>query len=144
MIPTILFVDDDKEDEEMTRECLEKLGFVNFSFCPDGKTALSHLAVLANNQLPNLVVLDLQLPDLDGLELAKALNGHERFGGMWVVIYSGSLTPSIKIKLKEAGVVEIFQKPTNVQELNSILTKVIQLANEHHKQLTTLEENEKF
>jgi CheY-like chemotaxis protein len=138
MLPTILFVDDDKEDEELMRECLEKLGFVNFSFCPNGKTALSHLATLAYDQLPNLVVSDLQLPDIDGLELAKALNTHEGYGGMWVVIYSGSLTPSIKTKLKEAGVVEIFQKPSNVQELNSILTRVIQLAHEHNKQLTSL------
>jgi DNA-binding NtrC family response regulator len=55
---------------------------------------------------------------------------------MWVVIYSGSRTPFIEIKLKQAGVIEIFQKPANVQELENILTRVINLATEHHKQLT--------
>jgi len=136
MSPRILFVEDDKEDEELTRDCLEKLGFVNFSFCPDGKTALSHLATLSNNELPSLVVSDLHLPGIDGLELARTLNAEERFRGMWVVIYSGSRTPFIEIKLKQAGVIEIFQKHANVQELENILTRVINLATEHHKQLT--------
>ena len=138
MSPRILFVEDDKEDEELTRDCLEKLGFVNFSFCPDGKTALSHLATLSNNELPSLVVSDLHLPGIDGLELARTLNAEERFRGIWVVIYSGSITPATKIKLDEAGIKEIFQKPANVQELENILTRIIHLATEHHKQLTSL------
>lgn len=141
MKPTILFVDDDKDDEEITRGCLDKLGFVNFSYCPCGKTTLSHLAALADIQLPNVVVSDMQLPGLDGLELAKTLNAHERFRGIWVVIYSGTITRAIKIKLEQAGVKEIFQKPNNMQELENILTQVINLANEHQKQLTSSKEN---
>ena len=141
MGPKILFVEDDKEDEELVRERLEQRAFSNFMFCPNGDTALSHLATLSKNELPNLVVSDLHLPGIDGLELARALNVQERFRGMWVIIYSGSRTPFIEDKLKQAGVVEIFQKPANLEELDAILTRVIQVANEHHKQLTSLKEN---
>ena len=141
MGPKILFVEDDKEDEELMRERLEQRAFSNFSFCPYGDTALSHLATLSKNELPNLVVSDLHLPGIDGLELARTLNVQERFCGMWVIIYSGSWTPFIEDKLKQAGVVEIFQKPANLEELDAILTRIIQLANEHHKQLTSLKEN---
>jgi len=111
MSPRILFVEDDKEDEELTRDCLEKLGFVNFSFCPDGKTALSHLATLSNNELPSLVVSDLHLPGIDGLELVKALKAHESFRGIWVVIYSGSITPATKIKLARLALKKYFKSP---------------------------------
>ncbi len=138
MRPKILFVEDDKEDEELMRERLEQRAFSNFSFCPSGDTALSHLATLSKNQLPNLVVSDLHLPGIDGLEIARALNVQERFRGMWVIIYSGSRTTFIENKLKQAGVVEIFQKPANLEELDAILTRIIQLAHEHNKQLTSL------
>ncbi len=110
-------------------------------FCPNGDRALSHLATLSKNELPNLAVSDLHLPGIDGLELAKALSVQEHFCGMWVIIYSGSRTPFIEDKLKQAGVVEIFQKPAKLEELDAILTRVIQLANEHHKKLTRLKEN---
>lgn len=138
MGPKILFVDDDKEDEELMRDILEQLKSSDYSFCSDGKAALCHLATLANHELPDLVVSDLHLPGIDGLELVKALKAHESFRGIWVVIYSGSITPATKIKLDEAGIKEIFQKPANVQELENILTRIIHLATEHHKQLTSL------
>ncbi|HUP13989.1 MAG TPA: response regulator, partial [Niastella sp.] len=130
--PTILFVDDDKDDEQIIRGGLEKLNFWRFEFCPDGNGALAHLATLTDKELPDLVVSDLQLPIFDGLELAKALKADSRYVEIAVVIYSGRLSPAIKLKLHEAGVTEMFEKPTNIEDVIQILTGLIKLATEHH------------
>lgn len=135
MGPTILFVDDDTEDVQIIREGLDQLGFSQFDFCTDGIAALQHLTTIANKVLPNLVVCDLQLPLFDGLELARALKADSRYKGIPVVIYSGSLTPAIRLKLQEAGVTEMFEKPATVKELKPVLNKLIELATGHHLQL---------
>ncbi len=74
MGPKILFVEDDKEDEELMREMLEQRAFSNFMFCPNGDRALSHLATLSKNELPNLAVSDLHLPGIDGVKPVTFLN----------------------------------------------------------------------
>ncbi len=139
MSPIILFVEDDKDDEEIMREILEQVKFSDFNFYHDGNAVLNHLATLANNQMPDLVVSDLYMPRFNGLELAKAIKADERFVGIWVVIYSGTINPGITIKLTQAGVTGVFKKPDNVEELKYIITQLIELATEHHKQLVTPE-----
>ncbi len=140
MGPSILFVDDDKDDEEIVREGLELLQFLQFGFCPDGKAALKHLSTLSNNELPDLVVSDFQLPNFEGLDLARALKADSRYRGIQVVIFSGSLPPAIRLKLHEAGVTEMFEKPTGKEELKYILTRLLKLATEHHIKLEDLKE----
>lgn len=136
-----MFVDDDKDDEQMVREGLEQLGFSQFDFCRDGNAALEHLTTLSNNELPDLVVSDLHLPLFDRLQLARALKADSRYRGIQVVMYSGSLTPAIRLKLQEACATEIFEKPISTKKFRSILTRLIELATEHHMKLAGLKEN---
>ena len=141
MGPIILFVDDDKDDEQIIREGLNQLGFSQFEFCSDGNAALKQLAILSNDKLPHLVVSDLHLPIFDGLELAKALKADSRYRGIQVVIYSGSLSPAMRLKIYEAGVTEMFEKPTSTEELRYILSRLIELATAHHIKLIGLKKN---
>ncbi len=134
---SILFVEDDKDDEEFIQEMLEQLTFSNFTFCKDVKSAFEHLATLPKDQLPDLLVSDFQLPSLNGLYLAKALKDDVHFKQIDMAVFSGSLTPATKIKLQRAGITEIFQKPTSAEELRAVLIRLIELATEKHKQLMT-------
>lgn len=64
----ILLVDDDPDIHEIQRVYLEKEGYVLF-FARDGKEAIR----LAEKEQPDLIILDVQLPDMDGFEVCRSI-----------------------------------------------------------------------
>ena len=63
---TILVVDDEPKITQLVRDYLERAGF-SVSVAHDGKRALS----LAKTEKPDMVILDLGLPQLDGLDFTR-------------------------------------------------------------------------
>ena len=64
----ILVVDDEPKIVQLVRDYLERAGF-HVITAPNGKTALS----LAHSEKPDLVILDLGLPEMDGLDVTRTL-----------------------------------------------------------------------
>src|SRR5512137_332333 len=60
---------------------------------------------------PDLVLLDIMMPEMDGLEVARHLQGEERYRNPKVVILSALSDPDTQRKAKEAGVLEYWIKP---------------------------------
>ncbi len=82
---TILLVEDNPDDELLTRRALKKSGIPNrVSVVRDGAEALDLL--FGVEQLPRLVLLDLNLPKVDGLEVLRRLRADERTRGLPVVV----------------------------------------------------------
>jgi DNA-binding NarL/FixJ family response regulator len=74
LVPTVLIVDDHPSFRATARALLEEEGFDVVGEAADGESALEASKVLR----PDLVLLDVQLPDIDGFEVARrlqALNG---------------------------------------------------------------------
>lgn len=69
MRPTLLIVDDHPEFREFARMLLETEGFAVTGAAPDGESALQAVC----EQHPDVVLLDLQLPGIDGFEVAERL-----------------------------------------------------------------------
>jgi CheY-like chemotaxis protein len=67
-VPTVLVVDDSATDRRLAGGLLERVG-CTVRYAADGKEALGHLAA----ELPDLVLTDLQMPNLNGLELVSAV-----------------------------------------------------------------------
>jgi CheY-like chemotaxis protein len=84
----ILLVDDDGDSREAVRAFLEAEGYA-VTEAGDGKHALD---ILTSGELPepNLIVLDLEMPVMTGLELLTALEGHARLSAIPVLVVSGS------------------------------------------------------
>jgi CheY-like chemotaxis protein len=78
----VLVVDDSSLDRQLTSRLLEEIG-VQVRETADGKVALVALAVMAE-QLPDVVLTDLQMPNMDGLELVKQIR--ERFPTVPVIL----------------------------------------------------------
>jgi CheY-like chemotaxis protein len=90
----ILLVEDNPDDEQLTLRALRKLTpRVTVEVSRDGQEALDHLYDL-RNPLPNLVLLDLKLPKLSGLEVLERLRHHERTRYLLVVVLTSSDEPS--------------------------------------------------
>ncbi|MBX3193263.1 MAG: response regulator [Labilithrix sp.] len=77
--------------------------------------------VLVGSFQPNLVILDVFMPGIDGLEVCRRLKANPETRGIHVIIVSGHVTAPLKKKALEAGAVSCLNKPVDVQELLSIL-----------------------
>ena len=85
----ILLVEDDADDEALTRRALEKNKVRNeLVVAHDGQEALDYLRDAS--RLPELVLLDLKLPKIDGLEVLRRLRADERTRLLPVVVLTSS------------------------------------------------------
>ncbi|TXT25214.1 MAG: hypothetical protein FD138_2977 [Planctomycetota bacterium] len=69
MISRVLVVDDSPVDRRLAGRLIEKVGDMEVFYAPDGKAALEAV----EEHLPDLVVTDMQMPELDGFGLVEAL-----------------------------------------------------------------------
>jgi len=106
---TILVVDDEPKIVELARDYLEHAGFAVVSAF-DGSEALTR----ARSDAPDLIVLDLGLPKLDGLDVARALR---RDSNVPIVILSGRADETDKLVGLELGADDYVTKPFSPKEL---------------------------
>ncbi|MEK6250982.1 MAG: response regulator transcription factor [Actinomycetota bacterium] len=83
MPPTVLIVDDHPSFRASARRMLEAGGYAVVGEAPDGASALAAVRELG----PELVLLDIQLPDIDGFEVAERLSGN---GGVPAIVLTSS------------------------------------------------------
>lgn len=106
----ILIIDDDPEICEQVTACLGELGYKAFSSL-NGEEGLRHIA----NFSPNLVLLDMRMPGMDGLEVLKQIN--QRFPNLVVVMMTGVHDTAIATKAIELGACEYITKPIGLNDL---------------------------
>jgi PAS domain S-box-containing protein len=110
----VLVVDDDRDTRDMLQAALEQRGF-NVVLTSSGKRALT----LARQEHPNLILLDLKLPGMDGYEVLQRLKGMPETADIPVVVITGSLTDDElkQQKLLSLGAARFMTKPFSVDEL---------------------------
>ena len=106
---SVLIVEDEKQIRRIVRTALEAEGYKVF----DAQTAKEGLTEAATRK-PDLVVLDLGLPDLDGVEFIRDLRG---WSAMPVVVLSARAGEADKISALDAGADDYLTKPLGVGEL---------------------------
>lgn len=112
MAQTILVVDDDREIARLVRAYLEQAGFR--AVCAyDGTTALR----LIGSERPALLVLDLMLPDCDGLELARSLRADPATAGLPIIMLTARVDDTDRIVGLELGADDYVTKPFNPREV---------------------------
>jgi CheY-like chemotaxis protein len=110
----VLVVDDDRDTRDLLQSALEQRGF-SIVLTSSGKRALT----LARQEHPNLVLLDLKLPGMDGYEVLQRLKSRPETAEIPVVIITGSLTDEElkQQKLLSLGAARFMTKPFAVDEL---------------------------
>jgi DNA-binding response OmpR family regulator len=108
-MPTVLVVDDERQIVEIARDYLRHAGFAVVT-ARDGHEALER----ARAERPDLVVLDLGLPGLDGLEVAKTLR---RESNVPIIVLTARVEESDRIRGLEAGADDYVTKPFSPREL---------------------------
>jgi DNA-binding response OmpR family regulator len=116
--PRVLVVDDDRELLSLVNTLLTRVGIEVVT----AETAAAAAQVLRQTPLPNLVILDLMLPDVSGLELLRQIRAKDVFDSLPVVILSALADPNEIRDGLEAGADRYVTKPY----LSSNLTGVVQ------------------
>jgi two-component system alkaline phosphatase synthesis response regulator PhoP len=105
----ILVVDDEPRIAEICRDYLERAGF-KVTLADNGTDALA----LARTKRPDLVVLDLGLPKLDGLDVTRALRKHSNVP---IIMLTARVEESDKVTGLELGADDYLTKPFSPKEL---------------------------
>src|SRR2546430_17063339 len=105
----ILVVDDDRQLLRALRINLTARGY-DVQLAPDGVTALA----LAARQPPDLVIVDLGLPDMDGVEVVQGIRG---WSTVPVIVLSARHLEQTKVHTPDAGAINYIIKPIGMDEL---------------------------
>ncbi len=135
----ILIVDDEQLNIEVVRRYLEIGGYGNLiSTDHAGQT----LPLMGLNR-PDVVLLDIHMPEINGLEILAAIRSDETLCRTPVVILTGSSDPETKLTALQAGATDLLQKPVHGEELLARLGNVLRVKAYHdrlHRHSEDLEE----
>ena len=118
----ILIVEDDPRDVELTLTALEDYKLANeVVVCRDGKEALDYLYCRGQFQTrssenPAVMLLDLKLPKVDGLEVLKQIRSDEQFKMIPVVVLTSSHEEKDMMRSYQLGVNAYVVKPVDFHE----------------------------
>lgn len=127
----ILLADDDAEDRQMAREALIEARLLNEVDCvEDGQELLDYL----NNEgkfqdserysLPGLILLDLNMPKMDGREALKEIRSSERLRRLPIIVLTTSKAEEDIVKTYDLGVNSFISKPVTFNGLVDIMKTV--------------------
>ncbi|MBS1625552.1 MAG: response regulator [Bacteroidetes bacterium] len=122
-----LIVDDDHEDHQIIREAFTMFSSVTgtFHYVDNGQRAIDFLTAYQDaSELPSLIVLDINMPLLNGLETLKILKEHEMFKMIPVVIFSSSYNPSDIEMARQHGAADYITKPNSFSQYKEIIDKL--------------------
>jgi CheY-like chemotaxis protein len=128
---TILVANDDEREVRMIRRALAKAkSGVAVQFVADGEEVLARLTgeyPFTNRRLfsfPDLLLLDLKLPRMNGLEVLEALRGHALLKRLPVIVLSGSERPKDIALALESGANSFVMKPSRPREFIAMIRAV--------------------
>ena len=122
----ILIADDDPEDLELIEEAiLSTKQAVELNKFTNGLTAIEYLNTRNDNDLPHLIILDYNMPELNGAQLLSSINSQPRYRTIPKVIVSTSNAPLHIQECMRNGAAGYIVKPDNMQELYNMGEKLL-------------------
>ncbi len=109
---TILVIDDEKDLVELVRSNLERDGF-DVAAAHDGSTSLQQ----AKRTLPNLILLDIMMPGMDGLDVCREIRADSRTRSIPVIMLTARAEETDKVVGLELGADDYMTKPFSPREL---------------------------
>lgn len=121
----ILYAEDDLDDQELLTEMLQQVdGGLKLVCVGDGYDVLQHLESLTpGSDYPCIIILDINMPALDGMQTLKILRNHHKYGKIPVVIFSTSNSQKDRDQAAELGANEFITKPVKPDHLETIANK---------------------
>lgn len=130
---TLLIVEDDIDTSEMLRVYFEAQGY-RVVTAASGQEALEK----GRQQLPDLILLDVRLPDIDGFEVGKRLQDDLRTSRLPVIFVTERRERDDRIAGLKLGAIDYITKPFDVQELRLRVRNALRRASSQNNAVTGL------
>ena len=119
----ILVVDDDAELAKILARAFSRFADYDVETCGDGINALIRIG----RQPPDLVVLDIVIPKMDGIQVCRVLKGQPQTRGIKIVAVSGQKLPFSEKKLIDIKVDAFFRKPLDLAAVTGRVAELLRV-----------------
>lgn len=121
----IMVVDDSDDDYEITEFAIRSVNIQNpLHRCADGVDAINYFFSVsqndAGNKLPAIILLDLNMPNLDGKKVLERLRSHQGTKEIPVIIFSNSNDPQDVHACYRLGANSYIQKPFGLENMQAV------------------------
>lgn len=117
---TILVVDDQEDERTIQRAMLTHLGY-DVREAGDGAAALAE----ATASPPDLILLDIAMPRMDGLSVCRALRADPRTAAIPVIFFTASVLGNLEQMAAAAGGQGVLVKPVNPRQVAGEVTRLL-------------------
>jgi two-component system cell cycle response regulator DivK len=116
----ILYVEDNEYNRKIVRQLLSRSA-CRLIEAGDGETGVA----LARQELPDLILMDVQLPKMSGLDATRTLKADARTAGIPVIVITSFALSGDREKAAAAGAIDYLAKPYSPRELLAMVRKVL-------------------
>ena len=118
---TILIVEDNAKNMKLTGDLLRAKGSTTF----EAMTGESGVR-LALEQRPDLILMDIQLPDINGIQALERLRAHAQTAAIPVIAFTASVTAAERHRIAAAGFSGFISKPIDVREFLAAIAALLE------------------
>lgn len=120
--PFIIIAEDDADDRLMIQELLdESTAKIKYQFARDGEVLIN---LLKNDPLPSLILLDLNMPKIDGRQALQIIKSEQALKEIPVVILTTSINQDDKDRCIKLGAADYIAKPSNYGDMREIILRL--------------------
>jgi len=121
MQPKIMIIDDELLTIEVVKEHLKVDGYENFVATDNAVHALS----MISREQPDVVLLDIRMPQVSGLDILKEMRGDQRLANIPVIVLTATTDDEVKLRALELGATDLLHKPIHSGELLARLRNIL-------------------
>jgi two-component system cell cycle response regulator DivK len=118
---SILIVEDNDKNMKLARDVLQAKGYKTLE-AVTGEEGVK----VAKEQLPDLVLMDIQLPGINGIEAFRQIRADAKTSRIPVVALTASVTPTDRSAISAAGFDAFISKPINLKEFLDTVKRLIE------------------
>ena len=118
---TVLIVEDNDKNMKLARDVLQAKGYQTLE-AVTGEEGVK----LAREKKPDLVLMDIQLPGINGIEAFRQIRAHENTKGIPVVALTASVTPTDRSAITAAGFDAFLGKPIDLKEFLDTVKRLVE------------------
>jgi two-component system, cell cycle response regulator DivK len=120
---TVLIVEDNEKNMKLARDVLQAKGYKTLE-AVTGEEGVK----LAKEKKPDLILMDIQLPGINGIEAFKQIRGDANTKSIPVIALTASVTPTDRTAISAAGFDAFLGKPINLKEFIETVRRLVENA----------------